>query len=155
MPQDRQWTTEDILSILPHRAPFLFVDSVIKLTPDVSIVTEHALRPDAPHFAGHFPQKAIMPGVLVTDALAQSAGLLIGLSKMAKGEQRTGDPQIFFLASANMKYTNPSFPGETLRMTAHAEKSFGALFSYAVEAAVGRTLVARGTLMLAMVEGSI
>src|SRR5271157_4313911 len=98
------FTMEDILSILPHRPPFLFVDRVIKLIPDKEIAAERLLRDDEPFFTGHFPQKHIMPGVLVTDALAQTSGLLWGLSKKALGAVLAKEPEIFFLASANMKF---------------------------------------------------
>ena len=144
---------DDILSILPHRPPFLFVDRVITLVPDKEIVAERTIRDDEPFFTGHFPQKHIMPGVLVTDALAQTSGLLWGLSKKATGGAVLAkEPEIFFLASSNMKFVNPSFPGETLTLLAWFERSFGALFSYAVEAHVKRKLVAKGNLTLAMMD---
>jgi len=147
-----QFSKEDICAILPHRPPFLFVDRVIKLIPDKSIVTERDLLADEPHFAGHFPGKPIMPGVLVTDALAQTAGLLWGFSKQIRSENKNTDepPEIFYLAAANMKYTYPAEPGDTLRMTATKDTSFGAFHSYSVEASAGRHLIAKGTLTLAM-----
>jgi 3-hydroxyacyl-[acyl-carrier-protein] dehydratase len=146
------FSKEDILAILPHRPPFLFVDKVVKLICDKMIVTERELLPDEPHFAGHFPGKPIMPGVLITDGLAQTSGLLWGLSKKMKTDDNQNVPEIFFLAAANMKYTHPAQPGDVLRMTATKESSFGAFHSYAVEASAGRHLVAKGTLTLAMRE---
>jgi 3-hydroxyacyl-[acyl-carrier-protein] dehydratase len=163
MTTKQEYGLEDIQSILPHRPPFLFVDRVIKLVPDKEIVAERTIRDDEPYFAGHFPQKHIMPGVLVTDALAQTSGLLWGLSKkaagavLAKEPPPVGDvvaPQIFFLASSAMKFVNPSFPGETLTLQAWSDRSFGSLFSYSVEAIVKRKLVAKGTLTLAMMDGA-
>ena len=141
---------DDICAILPHRPPFLFVDRVLKLVPFKSIVAERELRPEEPHFAGHFPQRAIMPGVLITDALAQVSGLLTGLSSKATDTEVGGD--IFFLGAATMKYPAPSVPGDTLRLTARAEGTSGALWRFVVEATVGRKLVAQGTLTLAMLE---
>jgi 3-hydroxyacyl-[acyl-carrier-protein] dehydratase len=146
------FSKEDILSILPHRPPFLFVDKVVKLIPDKMIITERELRPDEPHFAGHFPGKPIMPGVLITDGLAQTSGLLWGLSKKVNTDDKQSIPEIFFLAAANMKYTHPAEPGDTLRMTATKDSSFGAFHSFTVEASAGRNLVAKGTLTLAMRE---
>jgi 3-hydroxymyristoyl/3-hydroxydecanoyl-(acyl carrier protein) dehydratase len=96
-----------------------------------------------------------MPGVLVTDALAQTSGLLWGLSKKVAGASLAKEPQIFYLASANIKFINPSFPGETLELHSRCETSFGALFSYAVEACVGRKTVAKGTMALAMMDGKV
>ena len=70
------YDTKDIMALLPHRPPFLFVDYVTSFTCNKRIVTEKYLCEDEPFFEGHFPQKPIMPGVLVTDALAQTSGLL-------------------------------------------------------------------------------
>jgi 3-hydroxymyristoyl/3-hydroxydecanoyl-(acyl carrier protein) dehydratase len=152
---ERVWTREEMLSVLPHREPFLFVDRVVRLVPDRTIVTERDVRSDEPWMAGHFPGRPIMPGVLVTDALAQTSGLLWGLSKIAReGSGGDGVKRVFFLAAANMKYVSPSVPGETITMTAHADRVFGSLYSYAVDACVGKRTVAKGTLTLAMVEGT-
>ncbi|NLD94194.1 MAG: hypothetical protein GX639_16170 [Fibrobacter sp.] len=150
-----QFSLDEICEILPHRPPFLFVDKVIRLIPDKMIVTERLLLESESYFAGHFPGKPIMPGVLVTDALAQTSGLLWGFSKQIGN----GDPdskvkrEIFFLAAANMKYTHPAVPGDTLRMTATKDTSFGAFHSFIVEATAGRNVIAKGTLTLAMREG--
>jgi 3-hydroxyacyl-[acyl-carrier-protein] dehydratase len=155
MEHRKTFSIDDILAILPHRPPFLFVDRVTKLIPEKLIVTERTIRDDEPFFAGHFPQKHIMPGVLVTDALAQTSGLLWGLSKKVTGAALAEEPQIFYLVSANMKFVNPSFPGETLEMVSTCQTSFGTLFSYTVEARVGRKTVAKGTMALAMMDGKL
>lgn len=147
------FTLEDILDVLPHREPFLFVDRVTRLEPDRRIVTERTIRHDEPYFRGHFPERAVMPGVLITDALAQTSGLLWGLSRKARGDD-DGVRRVFMLAAANMKYVSPSYPGEILVMTVAAERSFGSLFTYAAEACCGRRCIAKGTLTLAMVEGA-
>lgn len=146
------FTMEDILAILPHRAPFLFVSRVVKLTPDKEIVTELDITSDQPWFIGHFPQKAIMPGVLITDGCAQTCGLLWGLSKKVSGGSPVKEPQIFMLASVNMKYLQPTCPGDTITTRAFDQKGFGQLFSYSVEVTCNRRDVARGTLTLAMMD---
>ena len=143
---------DEILSVLPHRPPFLFVDRVLKLVPFKKIVAERELRSDEPHFAGHFPERPIMPGVLITDALAQTSDLLIGLS--SKGTDSKTEGRIFFLGAANMKYPSPALPGDVLRLTAYADGTAGKLSRFAVEACAGRKLVAKGTLTLAMIEDS-
>jgi 3-hydroxymyristoyl/3-hydroxydecanoyl-(acyl carrier protein) dehydratase len=150
MSEARTFSLQEILSILPHRPPFLFVDRVTQLVPGRRIVAERDLRPDEPHFAGHFPTQPIMPGVLVTDALAQTSGLLWGLTKVVNNNGVTETPEIFYLASASMKYTSPAVPGDTLRLFAEAERVFDRLHTYAVEATAGRNVIAKGTLTLAM-----
>jgi 3-hydroxyacyl-[acyl-carrier-protein] dehydratase len=143
----------DLLSILPHRPPFLFVDRVVQLKPYKRIVAERTLRPDEPQFAGHFPDQAIMPGVLVAEALAQTSGLLIGLSDTVTSLKPPALPKMFMLASNHMKYTHPAVPNDVLVLRATAEQSFGMIHRFSVEAAVGRRQIAHGTLILARIKG--
>ncbi len=157
MDQHYAFSLEEILRILPHREPFLFVDRVTRLVPDKLIAAERLIRAEEPCFAGHFPGQPIMPGVLVTDGLAQTAGLLWGFSKVVKGGGYAASPEIFFLAAANVKFANPALPGQTLAMTARAGRQFGRLYTYDVDAVCGRKVICRGSLTLAMMgqnEGS-
>ncbi len=144
---------EDILAILPHRPPFLFVDRITQFKPNSMIVTERMIRKDEPYFAGHFPGNPIMPGVLITDALAQTSGLLWGFSKQVeeKGKKPESEsPEMFFLAATNIKFPNPAYPCDTLKMTSFIIKNYGSLYSYNVEAVVKRKVVAKGSLTLAV-----
>ncbi len=143
---------EDIRELLPHREPFLFVDRVTRYRPGRSIEAERALRPEEPQFAGHFPGRPIMPGVLVAEALAQTSGLLLGLGEALATDERPEKPKIFFLAATDVKFTHPAEPGQTLILRAETESSFGALHRFKVEATAGRNQIARGTLTLAQVE---
>lgn len=144
---------DELLSLLPHRPPFLFVDRVVKLDAYKSIVAERELRPDEPQFAGHFPGRPIMPGVLVAEALAQTSGLLLGLSDKLAAASATERPKMFFLATTNVKFTHPAKPGEVLVLRSTSDKNFGGLFRFNVEATVGRNVIASGALTLALVEG--
>jgi len=145
---------DDLLPVLPHRPPFLFVDRVIQLEPHKPIVAERTLRADEPQFAGHFPGRPIMPGVLIAEALAQTSGLLIGLSEMISASAPPEKPKVFFLAVTNIKFTHPAVPGEALVLRATSERQFAALHRFNVEATVGRNLIASGSLTLALVEGN-
>src|SRR5579863_3908379 len=115
----------DLLNVLPHRAPFLFVDRVVKLEPNKLIVAERKLRAEEPYFTGHFPGKPIMPGVLIAEALAQTSGLLIGLSEIMAAAAPPQKPKAFFLATTNVKFTHPAVPEETLVLRSTAERQFG------------------------------
>ncbi len=152
MPKKTVFGLTDILQILPHRPPFLFVDRVIKFIPDKMIVAERKIDAQEPWFKGHFPQKAIMPGALVLDALAQTSGLLLGFSKKTVSDTNAAPSQLFYLASSNIKFLNTAYPGETLELIAEANDKFGALYSYLVEALVGRKIIAKGMLTLAAIE---
>jgi 3-hydroxyacyl-[acyl-carrier-protein] dehydratase len=143
----------EILEIIPHRPPFLFVDRVTKFVPNKLIVAERTIDPQEPWFQGHFPQKAIMPGVLVLDALAQTSGLLLGFSKKCAASADEDPAQQFYLASSTIKFLAPAYPGETLQLIAETKEKFASLHSYLVEALVGRKLVAKGSLTLASIQG--
>jgi 3-hydroxymyristoyl/3-hydroxydecanoyl-(acyl carrier protein) dehydratase len=144
---------DDILPVLPHRPPFLFVDRVLSLEPDKFIVAERTLRAEEPQFAGHFPGRPILPGVLVAEALAQTSGLLIGLSEKLAASRPPDKPKVFFLAATSLKFTHAAVPGDVLVLRAASDRQFAGLFRFAVEASAGRNLIASGSLTLALVEG--
>lgn len=143
---------EELLWVLPHRPPFLFVDRVIGLQPHKLIVAERDLRPEEPQFAGHFPGRPVMPGVLVAEALAQASGLLLGLSDKLKAPPASVRPKMFYLAATNLKFTHPALPGDTLVLRAAREGGFAGLFRFTVEATAGPNVVATGSLALASVS---
>ena len=142
---------DDILPVLPHRPPFLFVDRVTRLEAGKTILAERTLRAEEPQFAGHFPGRPIMPGVLIAEALAQTSGLLIGLSERLASSAPPDRPRAFFLAATNLKFTHPTVPGDVLVLRATSDRNFGGLFRFNVEATAGRDLVASGSLTLALV----
>lgn len=142
-----------IQALLPHRAPFLFVDSVSGLVPDERIVAHRSLRPEEPYFVGHFPGRPIMPGVLITEALAQTSGLLLALSSLERGEDTAG--QLFFLAKADMKWTSPAHPGDHLVLESTVKIAAGALVMFSVKAYTKRKDLARGELTLARVDSNM
>lgn len=133
-----------ITSILPHRDPFLFVDRVTKIRHGDSIEAEKHLSPDDFYFSGHFPGRPIVPGVIVSEALAQTSGLLLGLSPPAPG-RKTSD---LFLTNLNIKFVAPAIPGETLRLRATLKKAYGNMFLFDVSAHVAKRRIAGGTLVL-------
>ena len=152
MPKKTVFGLTDILQILPHRPPFLFVDRVVRFIPNKMIVAERKIDTQEPWFKGHFPQKAIMPGALVLDALAQTSGLLLGFSRKTAGDTNAAQSGLFYLASSNIKFLTTAFPGETLELIAETNDKFGGLYSYQVEALVGRKVIAKGTLVIAAAE---
>ena len=142
----------DVEAILPHRAPFLFVDRVVGLVPSHSILAERLLRGEEPHFAGHFPGRAVFPGVLVAEALAQASGLLLGLSARVAPGGGAACGEMYYLGSINLKFLSPAVPGEILQLRSEHDGAFGGLCRFRVGAGVGRRRVAEGTLTLARVS---
>ncbi|MBU6247365.1 MAG: 3-hydroxyacyl-ACP dehydratase FabZ [Xanthomonadaceae bacterium] len=105
---------EHIQQLLPHRYPFLLVDRVIELVPDTRVVTLKNVTMNEPFFQGHFPGHPVMPGVLIVEAMAQSAGVLTQISSRLRGDQ--GSP-LFYLAKVdNARFAFPVVPGDQLRM---------------------------------------
>ena len=150
MPDHQQYDISVIKRILPHRSPFLFVDRVIKIEGAERIAAEKYLSIDEPFFAGHLPGRPIMPGVLVSEALAQTSGLLLGLAwKELAGLEEQDMPGFFFLASINVKFFTPAMPGDTLCLESSLKKKFGNLFLFEVNAHVPDNRIAGGTLALA------
>ena len=138
-----------IEEVLPHRSPFLFVDRVIDLDVGRNIITEKDLFSDDCYFAGHFPGNPVMPGIIVSEALAQTCGLLLGLTWREKDLPADRDKIDLFLANVNMKFTSPAKPGDTLSLQASLKKEYGRLFLFDVAAYVLSGLIAKGTLALA------
>jgi 3-hydroxyacyl-[acyl-carrier-protein] dehydratase len=101
-----------IAQVLPQKNPFIMVDQVVSLTPNVDIVAKKNVSPNEPFFPGHFPGNPIMPGVLIIEGMAQSAILLFVFSNDKSVEER---PQgTYFLASVRTKFVKPVFPGDTI-----------------------------------------
>ncbi|MGH9391963.1 MAG: 3-hydroxyacyl-ACP dehydratase FabZ [Vicinamibacteria bacterium] len=103
---------EDILKLLPHRPPFLFVDRIIEFEPNKRIVATKRLSSDEYFFEGHFPGHPIMPGVLIIEALAQTAGVLAFLSN----PDRQGKEQCYFMSVDKAKFRRPVYPGDELAL---------------------------------------
>ena len=105
---------EQIQDLLPHRYPFLLVDRVIEIEPDVSVVALKNVTINEPFFNGHFPGHPVMPGVLIVEAMAQSAGLLTQISRRINGDK--GNPLFYLVKVDNARFSAPVVPGDQLRL---------------------------------------
>ncbi|HEV2681884.1 MAG TPA: 3-hydroxyacyl-ACP dehydratase FabZ [Rhodanobacter sp.] len=105
---------EQIQQLLPHRYPFLLVDRVIEIVPDVSVVALKNATINEPFFQGHFPGHPVMPGVLIVEAMAQTAGLLTQLSRRLKGDKSS--PLFYLVKIDNARFNAPVVPGDQLRL---------------------------------------
>ncbi|HET7561614.1 MAG TPA: 3-hydroxyacyl-ACP dehydratase FabZ [Rhodanobacteraceae bacterium] len=137
---------ERIAAILPHRYPFLLVDRVIELSAGESIVAIKNVTLNEPFFNGHFPGHPVMPGVLIVEALAQTSGLLLGLSGTASPDERP----IFYLAKVdNARFLKPVVPGDQLRLEVKLKRLIRNMGIFTARASVDGKDVATCELMCA------
>jgi 3-hydroxyacyl-[acyl-carrier-protein] dehydratase len=105
----------EIETLIPHRAPFLWIDRVEELEPGVRCVAVKFVDPANPVFAGHFPAKPILPGVFLIEAVAQTAGVMLGSATLDVSVKSNG--AVALLAAVNrFKFLKPVAPGQTLRV---------------------------------------
>ncbi len=101
----------EIMAILPHRYPFLLIDRVIEMERKTRIVALKNVSINEPHFAGHFPDYPIMPGVLMVEAIAQTGGALL-LTEISDRDEKL----MVFTGIENAKFKRPVVPGDQLRI---------------------------------------
>jgi len=130
---------EALKKLLPHRPPFLFVERLTDIVPFESANGFKAISSNEPHFAGHFPQFSVMPGVLIVEALAQTAGALV-VHSMAL--EKT--PLVFFMGIDKARFRKPVVPGDMLRLHVRALQRRGPVWKFAGKAYVGEALCAEG-----------
>ena len=104
-------TTEQIKEYLPHRYPFLMLDRIVEWEQDKRIVALKNVTANEPHFPGHFPHYAVMPGVLIVEAMAQAAAML-GLLSMGKKDD--GSSVYYFVGIDDARFKRPVRPGDQL-----------------------------------------
>ncbi len=125
---------------LPHRVPFVFVDEVIEVTAGEAARCLKTFPGETDFFRGHFPGDPIVPGVILTEALAQTAGIAAG----------AGEPSARYLLSGVrvMKFPAPARPGELIQLNARKVGGMAGLLNFEVVATVGDTIVAQGQIIL-------
>jgi len=129
-----------IYELIPHRPPFLWVDRVLELEPGVRCLALKFIDPREPFFAGHFPGRAILPGVLLIEAAAQTAGVMMGAAAAPGGGER-------LLAAVNrFKFLKPVVPGSELRIQTRKVAEVGPLVCVEASVEVSGEIVARGEL---------
>lgn len=136
-----------IQSILPHRYPFLLVDSILEMERKKSIVGIKNVSVNEPYFQGHFPGKPIMPGVLILESMAQTGGLLL-LQEIEDRENKL----LYFVAIDNARFRRPVVPGDQLRLEMTVVAWRGTFCKLEGRASVDGVLAAEATLMCMMVD---
>jgi 3-hydroxyacyl-[acyl-carrier-protein] dehydratase len=137
----------EIMEAIPHRYPFLLVDRVIDIVPGETATGIKNVTINEPFFSGHFPQKPVMPGVLILEAMAQTAGAMAvqSLGDDAKGKV------MYFMAIDGAKFRRPVVPGDVLHMKVTKTRGGGSVWKFDAQAFVDGDLVteAKLTAMLA------
>lgn len=128
---------------LPHRPPFVFVQELIRCDPGVATECAMTFAPNDPMFAGHFPGDPLVPGVILTEALAQAAGMAA-----ASGASEGARPRFLLSAIRQMKFFGAVRPGERIILRAERAGQVNDLWQFQVEALVDDQQVAAGQIVL-------
>ena len=145
--ENNQLSSEEILGLLPHRFPFALVDKVIEHVPGKKAVALKNVTINEPQFQGHFPDRPLMPGVLIVESMAQVGGIIVTqMPNLPKG-------LFVFAGINNVKFRRPVVPGDQLVITCELlsikRKRFGKVKG---EAHVEGNLVCSGELMFSLVD---
>ncbi|WP_309646299.1 3-hydroxyacyl-ACP dehydratase FabZ [Phenylobacterium sp.] len=138
----------EILERIPHRYPFLLVDRAEDYRASESIVGIKCVTINEPFFQGHFPDYAVMPGVLIVEAMAQTGAVLMSKSLDVDRAGKT----ILFTSLDNCKFRHPVRPGDVLRMNVRVLRARGGLFKFQGKALVGDKTAAEAEFAAMLVE---
>ena len=136
----------DILKHLPHRHPFLFVDKIVSVALGETIHAQKNVSINEDFFNGHFPNKAVMPGVLIIEALAQAAGIL-GFMTMNKTPEEGSI--CYFAGVDKVRFKNPVIPGEVIDLYATIRSEKKGLWKFDCKAEVSGKNVCEATILCA------
>jgi 3-hydroxyacyl-[acyl-carrier-protein] dehydratase len=136
-----------ILKLLPHRYPFLLVDRVIEFEKDKRIKALKNVTINEPFFNGHFPNRPVMPGVMMLEALAQTAALL---SFESAGEAPDENTVVYFLGIDGARFKRVVEPGDQLILEASIERAKAGIFKYKARASVNGETAVEAELMCTM-----
>ncbi len=138
-----------IKKLLPHRYPFLLVDRVLEIEPRVSIKAIKNVTTNEEFFNGHFPDMPIMPGVLQVEAMAQTAGIMMGYSADAAELSAT---HTLFARIDNLRFRKPVVPGDQLVLEAKLISQKGPVVKVEAKGSVDGAVVVEGELMFSVVK---
>lgn len=140
--------TKELFELLPHRYPFLLVDRVLEIVPGESIKAIKNVTINEPFFTGHFPGEPVMPGVLMIEAMAQAAGIII----LKSDPELSYEKDLFVLVGVNnAKFKRMVKPGDQLIISARLEKAKGKIWKFLGEIHVDGQLASSAEIINARV----
>ncbi|ABI57197.1 3-hydroxyacyl-ACP dehydratase FabZ [Alkalilimnicola ehrlichii MLHE-1] len=139
----------DIMRNLPHRYPMLLIDRVVAFSKRERLVGIKNVTINEPYFAGHFPQKPVMPGVLILESMAQACGMLAFKSEQ---EELGGNHIIYLVAIDKARFKRPVEPGDQLRLEASLKRVMRGLWMFQAQAWVGDALAAEAEIRCTVKE---
>ena len=142
---DAQIDIHGILKLLPHRYPFMLVDRVLEWHAGQSIRALKNVTYNEPFFPGHFPSRPVMPGVIIIEALAQTAGILTFLSSDLVPDENS---RFYFVGIDKARFRKPVEPGDQLILTATVDRCLRGIWRFSTRAQVGDNEVAHAEIMV-------
>ncbi len=139
-----------IMQMIPHRYPMLMVDRVVELVADQSAVGIKNVSINEPHFVGHFPTRPIMPGVMIVEAMAQTAAVLVAYSER---ELAGSNRLVYFLSIENARFRKPVVPGDTMRIHVTKTHRRGNVWKFDGKSTVDGKVVAEANFSAMLVDG--
>ena len=133
---------ERVMAMIPHRYPFLMIDRVCDIIPRKSAVGVKNVSANEPHFQGHFPRRKVMPGVLIIEAMARTAAVLVVETLGADAEGKL----VYFISVDHAKFRKPVVPGDTLHIHIVTRQRRGAVWKFDCEARVDGVLMSEATI---------
>jgi 3-hydroxyacyl-[acyl-carrier-protein] dehydratase len=127
-----------VMELLPHRPPMLLIDRMIDIVPDQSATGVRAISVSDPIFVGHFPGHPIMPGVMIVEAMAQTAGALVMYSMNARAD----DKLVYFMSIDRARFRHPVVPGDMLMIPVKLQRARKPVWRFSGEAYVNGKLCA-------------
>src|SRR3954463_6195804 len=138
---------QEVLAHLPQRYPFLMIDRVKEIDPGKRIVAVKNVSANEPHFQGHFPGRPIMPGVLILEAMAQAAGLLVFKTQGTKPDPNS---VYYYVGIDNARFKRPVVPGDVLEIDVTMERFLRGIGRFSCVARVEGQMAAEATILCAM-----
>ena len=142
-------SVNEIMKVLPHRYPFLLVDRIVELEPGKNAVGIKNVTINEPFFQGHFPERPIMPGVLILEAMAQATGILAFYSHK---RQKKNDAVYYLVGIDKARFKRPVVPGDQLIMQAKLTRQLRGIYKFQASAHVDDQLVSAAEFMTTEME---